>query len=493
MGQEQGKPLNTDELIAYFKSIGVTVTQNPDGTFNADDGSNTLESITSSGLMQLFVELPPPGWDPRIPWPPLKTEITGNDPDTGEPIRERVFDTSEYLRVLEDIRSRQGTDGFQTSDFGAAQAEADRRNSEAASRPAPPGERRNPKEQWEVRDIGNGVMTVALVEAKTEELPPGEVETIGDRQFIRQPDGSLREISDRNKTIDQQIAAMVESGDLDRAFELDAIRDQLNRPRGLTPAQAVEFIGNLAVSPDEFRAWIDALTVDWSQKRGVPLEEAAATFEPEKVDPNISVPTGSDILPGAGEFIEPGIGHGGDTTITRTPTEEEEFGIREQPLIPTRATAANPFASPKVTATTANTAEPTTVPGLFRTEEEENRLKFLLFQANEAAKRGVGVPRSATVAITALQAKNPFQVQASAVPDASKPISGAQAVDPNTGRANTIRFQGNEAVFEQELFGRDRATLTEQDALQQILHRASTRDRQRSFVSRGITRKSFGR
>lgn len=82
------------------------------------------------------------------------------------------------------------------------------------------------------------------------------------------------------QSLDDKIDQLVlsgDSGDLDKAWALDNIRDRMNAPRGLTPDQAANLVLGLAVSPDEARSWIDMLTSDWYGQRGMAPPSSATS------------------------------------------------------------------------------------------------------------------------------------------------------------------------------------------------------------------------
>ena len=134
-----------------------------------------------------------------------------------------------------------------------------------------------------------------------------------------------------------------------------------------------------------------------------------------------------------------------------------------------------------------------------RTEVQDNQLKNAL-----DSRARSGDTSSFSNIINKLQAMRPHQYQQAPRPEASKVTSGAQAVRGATGSSNQRnyaqgqvsptpftpgRFQGNEAKFEQNLFGANRNNPNAY--LQQIEHRRTMAGRQAAFKQSGRPRSVF--
>lgn len=112
------------------------------------------------------------------------------------------------------------------------------------------------------------------------------------------------------RSTDQMILDYYEAGEFDEAFALDTFLDEIERPRGLTPAQVADLVMGLDVAPDEAREWIDALTSDWNAVRSTEerVESPGKALLPTAAERNAML---SQAAPAFGTGIPAGLGGAG--------------------------------------------------------------------------------------------------------------------------------------------------------------------------------------
>ena len=332
-------------------------------------------------------------------------------------------------------------------------------------------------------------------------------------------------------------------------YLLDSLRDDLERPRGLTPQQAMGFIMDLAISPDEMGVWIDALTADWQQGQFAQTGQTPQA-PPNPLSPQFTATQGQQdgfqATPPGGQPGKVG-GQAQIEAITaemqvlgRTPeTPErnaklkalgEEIRVlqRSQEVERTGAAPGGVQAPPQgLTASQlwvrsrqgqvmVDPNPETTTPGRFYDPighmwepMEAYNERMAKFKAGQAAAQqpapalgssnippwqlyGAGYKQEGPMPPDQQAQYDAFRVQQpQAPPVVTPPVGQGTPTQPGfqttaqggarltPPQVNLPRFQGNEAVFEQQLFSNKQPDL--RTALLQVKHRQITRKRQRQF------------
>jgi len=122
------------------------------------------------------------------------------------------------------------------------------------------------------------------------------------------------------ETWEEEIFHTYQNYGAEKALELDKIRDSINTPRGLTPAEAMTFIGDLAINPDEAARWVKFLTKDLSMHNPEKAEDLRK--ESAKLNDFVATPTETqefgqwDDVGGGGGFVREdnsGVGYPGNS------------------------------------------------------------------------------------------------------------------------------------------------------------------------------------
>jgi hypothetical protein len=248
--------VNDELYISILRSFGTYIAVGEDKfgnpTYSYTMPSGEVEPIEPGGLYTLVQDLKPDGWS--APWPPLKT---GGEGDL-------EWDRLAYAEEAARISEAESYQGYSSREEAESDPTYDPKVEEIF---------RDRDGRFHFRDIPDD--------------EPGSFEELAFKAFL--------------------------DGDYEKFSSLNAIRDSLENPRGLSTKDALSYIGNLAVSPDEAEKWIKFLTSDMSftnPGRAKELFEQASKqgyIEQKEIDPYPLGRTPSD----RDEFGEAGKGGGG--------------------------------------------------------------------------------------------------------------------------------------------------------------------------------------
>lgn len=407
-------PIETiEDAVAFLVSAGITVSQTGNQFFVTTD-SGIVEMTGEELLAQVKASVSP-------------TE----QPEWWDEARDGKFPAEwDNARLGEFPRLVTGKDEFLNPILGGADWAAARKR---------------------IQDVGV-ISPLPAEEVADEEPGEAEIVNIGGREFLKQPNGTLKELDPKeaqpfqgfesreaaqadpsfgpgdevfrdpgsnrffiresrpqptlstDEQIDALLAQWLDTGDntfLEQAQRLDVVRDQINSRR-LTPEDIFNIVAPIAQNPEHFRQLRNSLLEEMGQQFPVSRIEAARAQEPPT-----TVVTGRQELPALTTQDRQVSLTGGRTMFQReappvvSPAEEEELpggGIpgQDRTIIPGADTPL--FSQRRVAAT-----------GRARTEEEEAELDRLIGTAEFATERGVtGTPRAAATRIRELQSFTQF-------------------------------------------------------------------------------------
>jgi hypothetical protein len=290
--------VNDELYISILRSFGTYIAVGEDKfgnpTYSYTMPSGEVEPIEPGGLYTLVQDLKPDGWS--APWPPLKT---GGEGDL-------EWDRLAYAEEAARISEAESYQGYSSREEAESDPTYDPKVEEIF---------RDRDGRFHFRDIPDD--------------EPGSFEELAFKAFL--------------------------DGDYEKFSSLNAIRDSLENPRGLSTKDALSYIGNLAVSPDEAEKWIKFLTSDMSftnPGRAKELFEQASKqgyIEQKETDPPFQSTidnraTDPNIPTDQNEFGEIGEGGGGEPPAPNELAKRTAGGSFKtaSPFVPTQETTITP-------------------------------------------------------------------------------------------------------------------------------------------------------